>query len=281
MILYLSDGSLGNQLFQYAFLTTIAKDNERIFAFNMRQFVDYFDYKNKNFRHVSVGKHAFIVLKLIKSIVLLSLVKLRIIGHLKQNRAETSALPSVSKRRGLLPIRLVEGYFQAEEFFQEKKIDFKVKQKYINKAEEFLKQVPSNLIRVFVHVRRGDYVSESYLGRVGINLPKRYFNRAIKTIISEVKNPFYIFLSDDPDFVETCFADIKNKIVSRNKPVVDFSIMTLCEYGIVSNSTFSWWGAYLMANRKKVIFPKYWYGWKLKVESHIGIQPEWAEVIEV
>jgi hypothetical protein len=36
-----------------------------------------------------------------------------------------------------------------------------------------------------------------------------------------------------------------------------------------------------MKERKKVIFPKYWYGWKSKIESHIDIQPSWAKVIEV
>ena len=61
----------------------------------------------------------------------------------------------------------------------------------------------------------------------------------------------------------------------------DLAIMSLCEYGIVSNSSFSWWGAYLMKNRKEVIFPKYWYGWKQRVESHVGIQPEWAKLIDV
>jgi hypothetical protein len=37
-----------------------------------------------------------------------------------------------------------------------------------------------------------------------------------------------------------------------------------------------------MKKKKKVIFPKYWYGWKQKVESHAGIQPDkqWAETVE-
>ena len=92
---------------------------------------------------------------------------------------------------------------------------------------------------------------------------------------------FFIFLSDDAGFVECCFEDIENKYISRNSMTVDLAIMSLCLYGIVSNSSFSWWGAYMMKDRKKVVFPKYWYGWKIKVESHVNIQPEWAEVIEV
>ena len=98
---------------------------------------------------------------------------------------------------------------------------------------------------------------------------------------SYVENPFFVFLTDDPTFVECCFSDIENKTVSKNNMATDLAIMTSCEYGVVSNSSFSWWGAYLMKSRKKVIFPKYWYGWKHKTESHINIQPKWADVIDV
>jgi hypothetical protein len=57
--------------------------------------------------------------------------------------------------------------------------------------------------------------------------------------------------------------------------------MSLCEYGVTSNSGFSWWGAYFMKNRKELLFPKYRRGWKNRTESHPGIQPSWATVIDV
>jgi len=57
--------------------------------------------------------------------------------------------------------------------------------------------------------------------------------------------------------------------------------MTLCEYGIMSNSSFSYWGGYLMKNRKEVLFPKYWLGFKEKRYSPIGIKPTWAKEVEI
>ena len=98
----------------------------------------------------------------------------------------------------------------------------------------------------------------------------------------DVKKPFYIFLSDDTEFIEHAFQNIKkeDKYISNNKPVVDLSLMSLCHYGICSNSTFAWWGSFLMEKKVKIIFPKYWMGWKLNEESHPGIQPSWSTIID-
>lgn len=283
MILFISDGRLGNQLFQYAFLNTIAKKGEKIIAINMKQFTDTCEIGNQNFKPFYIGKYSlFILKKLLKPSILMYLIKLKILGYIKQNGNETCVQSSFSEKKGLLPVRLVEtNFFQSEKFFDKAKIDFTIKQQYIDVAKDFLNQVPLENSKIFVHVRRGDYIFEPYLGERGIDLPKSYFEKAISKILLEVENPFFVFLSDDPTFVECCFTHIKNKIISKNSMPVDLAIMSLCEYGIVSNSSFSWWGAYMMKKRKKVIFPKYWYGWRQKIESHSDIQPDWAEIIDV
>ena len=99
----------------------------------------------------------------------------------------------------------------------------------------------------------------------------------------EIDSPYYIFLSDDPEYVEQAFQHIDEeyKYISKNSPVVDLSLMSLCEYGVCSNSTFAWWGSYLMNKKQKVFFPKYWLGWRTKTESHPGIQPSWSIVLDI
>ena len=49
-----------------------------------------------------------------------------------------------------------------------------------------------------------------------------------------------IFLSDDTEFVEYCFNNIKNKVILNVEIAVGFVVMVLCRSGIVSNSSFSW-----------------------------------------
>ena len=282
MLVFLSDGRLGNQLFQYSFLNTIAKEDEKILTVNMEYFVGKFDINNTKFKHFALGKYGkFFIRKFVKPLAMVC-ARFKLIGYISQDRSATLELPMFTTKKGLLPIRLVEtNFFQSENFFDKDKVDFKIKDKYTKEAVSFLAKVPGEYTKIFIHIRRGDYVFESYLGEMGIDLPKSYFEDAMREISHNLEKPFFVFLSDDASFVECCFDNIQNKIVSKNSMATDLAIMSLCEYGIVSNSSFSWWGAYLMKNRKEVIFPKYWYGWKQRVESHVGIQPEWAKLIDV
>lgn len=281
MILFFADGRLGNQIFQYAFLNTIAKKNEKIVSTRMNQLVNTFEINNKNFKQIDLNKYLlFLLKKFIKPYVLYFFVKLKIIGYIKQDRNETSALPTVKIARGLFPITLVESNFFQSEVFFDNNFDIVIKRHFLDVAKKMICNVGEEFTKVFVHVRRGDYIFVNYLGEPGIDLPKKYFLDAIDFIKEKVENPYFIFLSDDPAYCECCFENIENKYISKNSMEVDLAIMTLCEYGIASNSSFSWWGAYLMQHREEVIFPRYWYGWKSKVESHPGIQPSWGSIID-
>ena len=41
----------------------------------------------------------------------------------------------------------------------------------------------------------------------------------------------------------------------------DFVMMSLCSNNIITNSSFSWWAAWLNTNRDKVVvMPKQWFG---------------------
>jgi hypothetical protein len=282
MILFISEGRLGNQLFQYAFLNTIIKDNEKIIAVNMNEFLEYFEIDNTNFCHLNVNSKTLTILKKIfKPYFLGTLVKLKLIGYIKQERESLSPITSFIHKRGLLPVVLVEtNYFQSEFFFDDAKIDLKFRDAIMKKANKFLSKIDSKYTKIFVHVRRGDYLFETFNGIRGIDLPKTYYTKAMKKISKGVSNPIFIFLSDDISFVEHCFSDIENKVISKNDKSIDLAIMSLCDYGIVSNSSFSWWGGYFMDKRVKVIFPKYWYGWKTNYESHPGIYPSWGSVLD-
>ena len=291
MIFFVSDGRLGNQIFQYAFLNTIARKGERILCLDMAEFTATFDVEGSNGRLIvlcskltksRLGRLFFHqILKPFLLFFMRTLARTRLISFACQERNEQGRfIPTFAERNGLLPFRFVDqGFFQSERFFTDEALDFRVKKQFEEKALQIISQIPQDCAKIFVHIRRGDYLHESFLGERGIDLPKTYFSKAIERISEDTKNPFFIFLSDDPSYTRDCFLEVDNKLISKENMQVDLALMTLCEYGIASNSSFSWWGAQLMKKRRKVIFPKYWWGWKVKKEEPLGILPHHATVI--
>lgn len=112
-----------------------------------------------------------------------------------------------------------------------------------------------------VHIRRGDYMGISNLGYLKFS----YFEKEMQIAIDNTAvDEFWIF-TDDPLFVRE---SLSSDLISRSK-LVDFDqdnasanlvAMSLGTYFILSNSTFSWWGAALSQKENvRVVVPKWWY----------------------
>jgi hypothetical protein len=295
MILFIGYGQLGNQLFQYAFLHTIKKPGEKILTIQFRDLPRFFegmkDVWNFGVHHLRSKRIYFLLVKIsAKWIVpfLSFLAEKRIVSSIKvkewqwgEYRCEDT---SYEGQKGLLPFLtyVFPGYFQSELFFRKEVLDhLKPKIKPLKEAELFLKRLKERGEPVFIHVRRKNCVDYVVYGKMGIDPPESYLRYGISWFEQNLPSPHFLFITDDPEWVEEHFHDLENKTISRNSDVVDFYLMTLCKYGILSPSTFSWWGAYFMKERKKVFAPKYWMGFKSKIEYHRGTVPSFAEPVEI
>ena len=116
---------------------------------------------------------------------------------------------------------------------------------------------------VAIHVRKGeDYRSRIYYQGT---CPVDYYQKAVKLINEKVKNPrFYVF-ADNKEWVKENFNDFDYTLVEGN-PIAgygshyDMQLMSLCRHNILSNSTYSWWGAFLNRNPDKtVVLPDIWF----------------------
>jgi hypothetical protein len=274
MIFFWADGRLGNQLFQYAFLQTIRRGKEWIIVTGFDELKTVFDAVNViNLRSESgVSKR---VIKYLKKL-LRFLVNRKLISVISVNLEHAGgAVPYMTEGSGYIQkqgtykwLRFVKlGFFQSECFFSKQVIDhLEIKRKYFVEASLILDKIPDSFSKVFVHIRLGDYKDFFIYGK-SVLLPYDYFHKCIDYFIDNIKDPFFIFLSDEPKLIAQEFDYINNKLISTDNHFgIDFAIMTLCNGAILSPSSFGWWGSYFMKNRITVFAPKHWLGFSSNVD---------------
>ncbi len=115
---------------------------------------------------------------------------------------------------------------------------------------------------VAVHMRRGDYMTDTYKDMFK-HLGKEYYEKAVHYLQQQCGTNlrFFIF-SDDPDFAEGIFRDMDAKpdyvVVRHNtgkNSFRDMQLMSRCRHHIIANSTFSQWGAILAGDDGITVYP--------------------------
>lgn len=113
---------------------------------------------------------------------------------------------------------------------------------------------------VALNVRRGDAMyTNAWIYNCG------YFKRAIKYIKRYVEKPVFVFVTD-PKSVPWCKENAKSIFgLDTDKDTVlfidwnkgadsfrDMQLMAHCKHAIISNSSFGWFGSYLISNPNKI-----------------------------
>lgn len=170
----------------------------------------------------------------------------------------------------------LRGYFQSPKYFSDEtkkelnNLIYSNKDIY-NKALDLFNNIKilyndfNNDNYLFIHFRRTDYIFNPIHNLLDID----YYNNAIKYF--DLINKHIIIFSDD---IEWCKNNIKNDkyfYVDIRDENIELLLMTFIKNGIIANSTFSWWGAFLGVD-KKIIAPKEWY---IKDNSYIN---EWNDI---
>jgi len=123
---------------------------------------------------------------------------------------------------------------------------------------------------VCVNVRRGDYIDHQRFGfRV---LTATEIQEMLDLYFPANDYPRVLFVSDDMAWCRQNFKGERFVFADRHdatvpgasasglwKPAIDLYLQTLSKGNIISNSSFSWWGAYLNRNAEKVVAPWPWF----------------------
>jgi hypothetical protein len=239
MISCFLQGGLGNQLFQISATVSLSLKNNTTYGINMdlchtpNQGFTANKYNETLFKNINkIGNHHF---KFIYD----------------EPKFSFTEIPFKDEM-------IIRGYFQSDKYFLENKkeiIDlFHIPEDSKTKVLNFFNQKKVSGTTTCVHVRRGDYLKFNDFHSV---CNQNYYNQAINLISDST----FILISDDMEWVKKNFNSENFIMFESNNEIDDFTLMTMCDNVIISNSSFSWWGSYLNKNKnKKVIAPNRWFG---------------------
>lgn len=259
-------GGLGNQMFQYAFGRSLAiRNNDRLF-FDTQFYRDQPSFTGK--RQVEIERFfkldSFSTMDRPQSLNLLENRYVNyVIRHLPDFHIEMRDQVFFVKEwqrhySGDLPykagkVNYYDGYWLSEKYFEA--VKGIIRAEYCPKNEIKSEMTRMNAIinreqGVGVHIRRGDYTKK-------VNLPKgynekklmSYYCRAIDYIRDRVKKPVFYFFSDDIEWCKNTFGESADNVFLTRESVwgaiVDLFGIAACKHGIMSPSTFGWWGNWL------------------------------------
>ena len=133
-------------------------------------------------------------------------------------------------------------------YFQDWRIVEPIREQFIERLKfdkSILRKYPDISEKVFLHVRGGDYLT--WRGFVDLT---QYYQKCLSMINSKV-----VVFTDDIQYARKVLQIPFEYIVENEEDTL--YLMSKCKGCICSNSTFSWWGAYL--NRDRQIFiPSKW-----------------------
>lgn len=154
---------------------------------------------------------------------------------------------------------IARGYFQSwryVDFLRKQNIQFELQIAESNSLVSKFSRIFDFDNDIAVHVRRGDYLR--FKNSIGL-LSYKYFLKAINLLGTDRK---VVVFSDDSN-IESEFPTSGNFVFTPELAGAS-SIETLVLIKdftniVISNSTFSWWGAVLGAADKNVVAPKKWF----------------------
>ncbi|MEN2400345.1 alpha-1,2-fucosyltransferase [Flavobacterium sp. MC2016-06] len=217
-------GNLGNQLFQISSTIGIAKKNNQKFSFPEWQYSKYFVNElpqlDKNKKFIQIVENAY---------------------EFHNWEVETGDYD-------------INGVLQSEKYFdiEETKSAFHFKSDFINaltlKYNFLFKEK-----HIIISVRRGDFVHHPHY----YQLPYEYYFLAIVENFPDWKERKLIFMSDDIKYCKHHFGFLPNTFFLENLTAIEqLAIASQGTNFIISNSTFSWWAAWLgEKENSKIIRP--------------------------
>lgn len=180
----------------------------------------------------------------------------------------------------------LDGYWQSEKYFidieNEIRQSFNIKEPQ-TEENKILAEKIKNTSSVFILVRRGAYVSDPEVSAYHGVVPLEYYKSCVDKISQYVPDPhFFVFTNDDDrdwtkENLNLKFSTIYVDHNDKNNYYEDLRLMSQCMHAICSNSSWAWWGAWLIVNPQKIVYaPPKWFN--VDINTRDLYPPEWILV---
>lgn len=263
-------GGLGNQMFQYAFGYAKAMNAGTNLMLDTRFYSDEFFRRNPRFtqqrlkilsypiEHTDrVNEHnEFKVINILQTRRINQLIRI----------PNTTILPVGGRLTYVKETRLryqeqvaklnkdncyYDGYWQTEKYFSEYRSDI-LRQfaLYSELGTKFIEHKCEDIdSAVAVHVRLGDYGRKHFTSHYNYVIDPIYYRRAISAAREKINNPTFYVCSNNIERAKELLGDGREFVyvsgIQDMTDLDDFTVMRLCRHHIISNSTFSWWAAWI------------------------------------
>jgi len=261
-------GGLGNQMFQYALYARLSNEHNNVFLdtewFTSRKANREFELSN--IFNLETRSEVYSYTFLQRATVLIYRILSKTFNGYSSFLTETKFF-DVDTRVFDKNTKVLCGYWQCPKYFYDifphliEKFSFpNVTDKNNTRILEKIKNSTKPCISI--HVRRGDYVDHPDLNGI---CTIEYYLAAAQYFCELYKKRggcSFLLFSDDPDWVrEEMLPKINEEAIvvdwnTGSNSFIDMQLMTICRHNIISNSTFSWWGAALKKSKHSIaVFP--------------------------
>ncbi|MDD2273216.1 MAG: alpha-1,2-fucosyltransferase [Desulfuromonadaceae bacterium] len=260
-------GGLGNQMFQYAMARSVAERNGLQLKVDLSWFSSpvgttqrIFGLDSFNIKLVNANESEIANCLALRKILGRNLYE-AIVPFNYKKYVRTKDFQSFSEKYLRLKGDVyLEGYWTDERYFADNadivRNEFTLLRELSSENSKIASSIDTTE-SISIHVRRGDYISNSQFHSIFNICDQHYYHRAIELISGKVSSPVFFIFSDDIDWARRNIKVGHDVVyVSGPKselPHEELILMSRCKHNIIANSTFSWWGAWLNRNQKKVV----------------------------
>lgn len=269
-------GRLGNQLFQYAYATTLAAK----LGCRLSADLGWYFRAPEPFELWRFEKTGLSRVTPVSEVIGRVGEKLRFFRPLREyemyeSRFDPAALQVADGAR-------LNGWFQSVRYFESRADQVRA----LYDLSPFTPRADMAALRaaadgrplIALHVRRGDYVNNPHFF---LDDYEEYYRRALDHMVDALgRQPFIVVLSDDPAWCRDwpLLEGYVHQVFAASSPsdaFTDLAVMADCDHNIIANSSFSWWGAWLGdPTQRRVVMPRRWLPTRTTLECDMDV-PGW------